>query len=81
MAAPVKHYGKWRIRWIVEQNGKTTRHSATFDDHATAKRELALREAEAELIRRGELRAVPADKTFNELFDYWLVSVRPWMPS
>lgn len=77
MAAPVKHYGKWRIRWTAEQGGKTTRHSATFDDYNTAKRELALHEAETEQIRRGELRAVPADKTFNELFDYWLAHRAP----
>lgn len=70
MAKPVKHYGKWRIRWIDERG---ERRSATYDDYKTAVFMLKKLETEAEEVRRG-LRAVPvrANKTFEELAAYWL---------
>lgn len=55
VAKPVKHYGKWRIRW-TEPNGR--RRSQVFEQYSDA--ELALRRLELQPleIARG-LRPVP----------------------
>ena len=70
MAKPVKHYGKWRIRWI---DAKGERCSATIDDYKTAAFLLRRHETEAEEIKRG-LRESPITtaKTFAELAAYWM---------
>lgn len=70
MAKPTRHRNKWRIRWTDHTD---KRRSAVFDDHKTAKAELARREAEVEEINRG-LRAPPMSRehSFDELCDYWL---------
>jgi integrase len=69
MAHPVQHYGRWRIRWL-DEHGK--RRSETFDDRKEAAFALRKREHEAEETRRGLRVATPADKTFNDLCDYWI---------
>ena len=69
MAKPHRFRDKWRIRWF-DHTGH--RRSAVFDTHKKAERELALRQAEVELVRRGQRDAPPEDRTFDELADYWL---------
>ena len=69
MAKPVKCRDKWRIRWTDAQGG---RQSAVFESFKEAAFQLARREAEAEEIRRGLRAATPAEKTFDDLLDYWL---------
>ena len=46
MTRPVKHYGKWRIRW-TDHVGE--RQSAVFESHEDARRALLL--AESEVLR------------------------------
>jgi hypothetical protein len=74
VAKPVKHRGKWRIRW-VDERGK--RRSAVFDDYRRAQTELSRRQVEAEEIKRGIRNAAPPEKTFNDLCDYWLEKRAP----
>lgn len=69
MAKPVKHYDKWRIRWIDE---KGERQSAVFDDFKTAAYEQKKREAEAEEVKKGLRAPAPLNKTFDDICDYWL---------
>jgi hypothetical protein len=47
MAKPIKHHGKWRIRWT---DATGNRRSQTFTEKKTA--ELALRKAELETEER-----------------------------
>lgn len=69
MSSPVKHYGRWRIRWI-DADGK--RRSEVYIKHRDAELALQRHEVEAEEIRRG-LRPKPlAARTYGELADYWL---------
>lgn len=69
MARPVKHYGRWRIRWI-DADGR--RQSEVYDKYRDAELALQRHEVEAEEIRRG-LRLRPVGShTFKELADYWL---------
>jgi hypothetical protein len=69
MAAPIKHYGKWRIRW-TDENGQ--RHSASFDHHKDAAYCLRQKELETENIKRGFKAPVIANKMFAEICEYWL---------
>ncbi len=70
MAKPIKHRGKWRIRWN-DENGK--RRSAVFVKFAEANVGLAERQARAAAVKRGDARpAPPRDKTVGHLCDYWL---------
>lgn len=69
MAKPIKHRGKYRIRW-TDENGK--RRSEVHRTHADAQQALRKRQAEAEDIRRGLRPRNPAERTFPELCDYWL---------
>ena len=69
MAKPVRHYGKWRIRW-VDAEGK--RRSAVHDTYREAEHDLRRREVEAEEIRRGIRSGVEHHRRFDELADYWL---------
>jgi hypothetical protein len=50
MATPIKHRGKWRIRWI---DAEGRRQSEVFDDFNDSKRALRAREVEADEIRAG----------------------------
>ncbi len=68
MAKPVKHYGRWRIRWIDEHG---VRQSETYDDHKDAAHKLREHEVHAEEVRLGLRRANPLDRTFDGLADYW----------
>lgn len=69
MSSPVKHYGRWRIRWI-DAEGK--RCSEVYIKHRDAELALQRHEVEAEEIRRG-LRPRPLERhTYGELADYWL---------
>src|SRR5687767_3941991 len=69
MAKPVRHRGKWRIRWVDEHGH---RRSEVYDSHSDAAFKLTQHENEAEEVRRGfRLPTVP-DKTMGELFDYWI---------
>lgn len=69
MATPIRHRGKWRIRWI-DAEGK--RRSEVFADYNDAKRALRAREVEADEIRAGTRAKRPEDRTFAELCDHWL---------
>ena len=68
MATPVRHRGRWRIRWI---DATGIRRSAVFDEYRVAQTELRRREVEADEVRRGQREPVAEDKTFNDLADYW----------
>ncbi len=68
MARPVKHYGKWRIRWF-DHNGQ--RRSANFSTHKEAERALLLLQGERERIKLGLAVAPPPTKTFEDLACYW----------
>jgi integrase len=68
-ARPVKHYNKWRIRWI-DAGGK--RRSATFDSHREAEVSLLRNQLEAEEIRRGIRESVQPDRTFAEIAVQWI---------
>ncbi|HWZ88539.1 MAG TPA: tyrosine-type recombinase/integrase [Polyangiaceae bacterium] len=69
MAKPVKHYGKWRIRWTDETG---LRKSEVLDDYRTALLKLREHEVQAEQIRQGLRDADPKDHLFDELCRYWL---------
>ncbi len=74
MGKPVRHRGKWRIRWIDER-GK--RQSAVYDDYRGAQAELSRRQVEVQETRCGIRNAAPPDKTCNDLFDYWIEKRAP----
>lgn len=69
MAAPTKHYGKWRIRWL-DADGR--RCSETHATHREAEFALRRHEVEVEELKRGLRNPAARDRTFNELIDYWL---------
>ena len=68
MTRPVKHYGRWRIRW-TDHVGE--RQSAVFESHDDARRALLLAESEVERIRLGLVLPTPTERTFAELAAYW----------
>lgn len=68
-ARPIKHYDKWRIRWI-DATGK--RRSQTFDSHREAEVALLRHQLEAEEIRRGLREPVQPDRTFADLVEQWM---------
>ena len=74
MAKPVKHYGRWRIRW-TDEHGK--RHSLNFDTYSDAISDLRRRELEVDEIQRGYRAPRIVDKTFADLCDYWLTKRLP----
>lgn len=69
MAKPIRHYGKWRIRWLNEAG---ERSSAVFDTFSEAKHRLSEYQVRAEEVRRGIRSSIVEKKTFAELCDYWL---------
>jgi integrase len=68
MATPIRHRGKWRIRWIDENHA---RRSEVFDDYKTAAHVLKQREVTAEERRKGILPKAPVEHTFEELCTVW----------
>ena len=71
MATPIKHRGKWRIRWI---DAEGARRSEVFEDFNDAKRALRARQVEADEIRAGTRAKRPDDHTFGELCEHWLAT-------
>jgi hypothetical protein len=69
VAKPVKHYGRWRIRWVDENDA---RKSEVYDDYRAAAHKLRAHEVQVEEIRRGLRSPTPVDHTFDELADYWI---------
>ena len=69
MARPIKHYGRWRIRW-TDAEGR--RQSETYHDKADADLALKRHEVEAEEVRRGLCGLTASHHTFGEVCDYWL---------
>jgi integrase len=69
MAKPVKHYGKWRIRWIDEAG---IRQSEIYDDRNDAAYKLREHEHHVEEVRRGLRSPTPPQRTVGEALDYWL---------
>jgi hypothetical protein len=67
MGKPVKHGGKWKIRWF--EQGR--RRAQVFELHEDAKRALRAKEQQRDDVRRG-LRAEPARQSFGDLCDYWI---------
>jgi integrase len=65
---PVRHRGRWRIRWFDHQG---RRQSEVYDDHRDAAFKLREHQQAAEEIKRGLRRPIAAPRTFAELFDYW----------
>lgn len=68
MARPIKHRGKWRIRW-PDATGK--RQSEVYDDYKAAQVALSRHLAEVDEVRRGLRAPAPPDKTFDDLCDLW----------
>ena len=74
MGRPVKHYGKWRIRW---NDAHGERQSEVYDNRRDAELSLRRHSVEATEIRRG-LRPEPRTMhTFSELADEWLAHRAP----
>ena len=72
MARPIKHRGKYRIRW---QDAAGRRRSACFTSYSAAERALRKFQAEADDLRAGLVDPVAkaaARKSFDDLADYWL---------
>jgi integrase len=67
--SPIKHRGKWRIRWF-DATGK--RQSEVHDTFKQAAHALRVHEVETADIRAGLRPPTPADRTFDQLCDYWL---------
>lgn len=74
MAKPVKHRGKWRIRWFDEND---RRQSEVYDDYRVAQAKLREHEVHADQVRQGNRPREARDKTFNELCDYWVENRAP----
>jgi integrase len=74
MSKPIRHRGKWRIRW-TDENGE--RRSEVFKEHRDAVFQLRAREREVEEITRGLKLGLPPDKTFNDLCEYWIANRVP----
>jgi len=64
-----KHRGKWRVRWFDATRKRCSEVHESWNDAAHAGR---LHETEARQIRRGERAPAPADRTFDQLCDYWI---------
>ncbi len=69
MARPIKHRGKWRIRWI-DSDGQ--RRSEVFQEYGDAIRALRGRQVGADEVRAGTRAKRPEHRTFGELCDRWL---------
>lgn len=69
MSKPVRHRGKWRIRWI-DENGR--RRSECHADYREAEYQLSRHRTQVEEVKRGLRTSVVADKTVGDAFDYWL---------
>ncbi|HET6437594.1 MAG TPA: hypothetical protein VFG59_06020, partial [Anaeromyxobacter sp.] len=69
MSRPVRHYGKWRIRW-VDEDGR--RHSEVYDKREDAVFKLREHEHRVQEIRRSLRLPDPLPKTFDDLADHWL---------
>ncbi|MGO8998687.1 MAG: tyrosine-type recombinase/integrase [Polyangiaceae bacterium] len=69
MAKPIKHRGKWRIRWF-DSNG--VRRSEVYDDFAAARSAQRDHETEVDRIKLGLRSPEPLEKTFNDLCDLWI---------
>ena len=50
MAKPIRHRGKWRIRWFDENGG---RKSEVYDDYRVAQSKVREHEVTVEQIKRG----------------------------
>jgi integrase len=74
MSRPIRHRGKWRIRW---QDAAGKRHSEVYDDHEEAVLQLRRHEGDAAEILTGFRPRPPPDKSFDELADYWLTHRTP----
>jgi integrase len=74
VAKPIRHRGKWRIRWFDERGG---RRSEVFDDYRIALTKLREHEVATEQVKRGLRSPEPIDKTFNDLADYWIEKRAP----
>jgi hypothetical protein len=59
VARPIKHRGKWRVRWF-DEHGR--RQSEVCDDHRAAAFRLREHEHEVEEIRRGLRSSIVPDK-------------------
>lgn len=68
MARPVRHRGKWRIRWL-DETGK--RRSEVYDTHNEAEHNLRRHQLEVGEIKRGIRTAVPGGRTLANVFDDW----------
>jgi hypothetical protein len=74
MARPIKHRGKWRIRWIDAAGRRRSEVYETHDDAAFA---LKRHEVAVDEVRRGFRKLRPDDRTVNEICDYWLANRAP----
>lgn len=69
MSKPVRHYDKWRIRWVDSEGRRKSEVYATCDD---AKFALRRHQQEVEEIKRGLRLPELPDKRSSDLRDYWL---------
>lgn len=69
MAKPIRHYGKWRIRWIDEFGN---RQSEIYDDYKDAARILREREHHVDEVKIGNRAPTPPKKGYDDIAEYWL---------
>ncbi len=68
MSKPIKHRGKWRIRWL-DADGR--RQSEVYTDKADALFKLREHQQEVDEIERGLRIPIVGHKTVGDLCDYW----------
>lgn len=69
MARPIKHRGKWRIRW---NDARGERRSEVYDDFRSAHVALGRHLADVDEVRKGLRAPDPPSKTFDDLCDLWI---------
>jgi hypothetical protein len=74
MAKPIKHRGKWKIRW-TDHTGK--RRSEVYERYQDADEAGLRHRLEVAEIKRGHRTPVERGRTHTELFDYWLAARAP----
>jgi hypothetical protein len=73
MSKPVRHRGKWRIRW-KDADGK--RCSEVHEEYNEAERQLRKPQVEADEIKAGDKPKPPPERTVADLCDFWLETSR-----
>ncbi|MBF0362768.1 MAG: site-specific integrase [Oligoflexia bacterium] len=71
---PVKHYGKWRIRWHDEKGNRKSEVFAKYKEACDALKRYVI---ESEDVKKGLVLPRPELRSCDELFDYWVEKRAP----